>query len=207
MKKLFVTMCALMLSVTAFAQMQSGGFHLDRRSTYFGIRLGFNTSTIGGDVDSNSRTGLNLGFVAGLKCSPSIPLFLESGLYYESKGGKKVSIPIVGLPDLWKVGMDYLEIPVLMKYGIDCGNDLAVLPFVGPTFAVGIAGKVQPGKLDTFHSGRANRFDMGIKLGCGVEWNMIYAELGYHFGLANVSDIEDVDAHNGSFFMNLGINF
>jgi len=36
---------------------------------------------------------------------------------------------------------------------------------------------------------------------------MIYAELGYHFGLANVSDIEDVDAHNGSFFMNLGINF
>ena len=184
MKKLFVTMCALMLSVTAFAQMQSGGFHLDRRTTYFGIRLGFNTSTIGGDFDSNSRTGLNLGFVAGLKCSPSIPLFLESGLYYESKGGKKVSI-----------------------YGIPCTDDLAVLPFVGPTFAVGVAGKVKPGKYDTFHSDRFSRFDMGIKLGCGVEWNMIYAELGYHFGLANVSDIEDVDAHNGSFFMNLGINF
>ena len=110
MKKLFVTMCALMLSVTAFAQMQSGGFHLDRRTTYFGIRLGFNTSTIGGDFDSNSRTGLNLGFVAGLKCSPSIPLFLESGLYYESKGGKKVTVHDV--PAFTKVGMDYLEIPI-----------------------------------------------------------------------------------------------
>ena len=205
MKKLFVTMCAIMLSVTAFAQMQSGGFHLDRRTTFFGIRLGFNTSTIGGDFDSNSRTGLNLGFVAGLKCSPSIPLFLESGLYYESKGGKKVTVHDV--PAFTKVGMDYLEIPILMKYGIPCTDDLAVLPFVGPTFAVGVAGKVKPGKYDTFHSDRFSRFDMGIKLGCGVEWNMIYAELGYHFGLANVSDIEDVDAHNGSFFMNLGINF
>jgi hypothetical protein len=200
MKKILMTICAVMISAVSFAQMGSGGFHLGEGSTYYGLRLGFNSSYIGGDVDLDSRPGLNIGAVVGLKCSPSVPLFLESGLYYAPKGGKKGA---------FKTRLDYLEIPVLMKYGIDVkGVDgLAVLPYIGPTFGFGIGGKVKPGNTDAFDDGAYNRFDVGIKLGCGVEYNMVYWEMGYQWGVVNISDIDEIDAFNRSFFMNIGINF
>ena len=199
MKKILMTLCALMISAASFAQMSSGGFQLDSRSTYYGVRLGFNSAYLGGDYDLDSRMGLSLGAVLGIKCSPSIPLFLESGLYYAGKGGKKGPM---------KVRADYLEIPVLMKYGIKATNDLSVLPYIGPTFNFGISGKTKlaEGEHDTFGDNRLKRFDVGIKLGCGVEYQMVYAELGYHWGITNVSDNE-ADAFNRAFFMNIGINF
>ncbi len=202
MKKILVTLCAMMISVASFAQMGSGGFRLSEGTTYYGIRLGFNSARIGGDVDLNARPGLTIGGVVGLKCSPSVPLFLESGLYYTEKGGKKGGV---------KTRLDYLEIPVLMKYGIDIkGVDgLAVLPYVGPTFGFGIAGKIKGGGVstDSFDDGAYNRFDVGIKLGCGIEYNMVYAELGYQWGVTNISDADGIDAYNRNFFMNIGINF
>mgnify|MGYP002854019176 CR=1 FL=1 len=202
MKKILMTLCAVLISTVSFAQMRSGGFHLGEGSTYYGIRLGFNNSYIGGDDDLDARTGLNLGAVLGVKCSPSIPLFLESGLYYAAKGGKKGGV---------KTRLDYLEIPVLMKYGIDIpsADGLAILPYIGPTFGIGVSGKIKSSvsSEDSFGDGKYNRFDVGIKLGCGVEYNMVYAELGYQWGITNISDVDGNDAFNRSFFMNLGINF
>lgn len=199
MKKLLAAICLMILSAPAFAQMQSGGFHLDRRSTYYGLRLGFTSASIGGDYDLDSRAGLTIGGIVGLKCSPSVPLFLESGLYYTEKGGKEGHV---------KVREDYLEIPFLMKYGFNVGGDVAILPYVGPTFGFGIAGKTKIDGLetDTFDDNGMKRFDVGIKLGCGVEWNMLYGELGYHWGVTNISDNE-LDAFNRAFYMNIGINF
>ena len=199
MKKILMTLVAVMLSATSFAQMSSGGFQLSTGSTYYGLRLGFNSSYIGGDVDLDSRAGFVIGAVAGIRCSPSTPLFLESGLYYTEKGGKKGGA---------KVRLDYLEIPLLMKYGIKATDDLSVLPYIGPTFGFGIAGKMEPGKEDSFGDDKYGRFDVGIKLGCGVEYQMVYAELGYHWGITNISDFPgDIDAFNRSFYMNIGINF
>ena len=201
MKKILMTLVAVMISATSFAQMSSGGFQLSNGSTYYGLRLGFNSAYIGGDVDLDSRAGFVIGAVAGIRCSPSTPIFLESGLYYTEKGGKKGD---------FKTRLDYLEIPLLMKYGIRATNDLSVLPYIGPTFGFGIAGKTEDplvGKSDSFDDGAYNRFDVGIKLGCGVEYQMIYAELGYHWGITNISDMNGVDAFNRAFFMNIGINF
>lgn len=200
MKKILMTLCALMISAASFAQMSSGGFHLDNRSTYYGVRLGFTSAYIGGDWDMDSRAGFNLGAVLGIKCSPSIPLFLESGLYYTEKGGKRPGV---------KVRTDYFEIPVLMKYGIKATNDLSILPYIGPTFNLGFAGKTKYAGVDdrdSFGDDRLKRFDVGIKLGCGVEWQMMYAELGYHWGITNISD-NAADAFNRAFYMNIGINF
>lgn len=203
MKKILMTLVAVMLSATSFAQMSSGGFQLSSGSTYYGLRLGFTSAYIGGDVDSKSRGGFNIGAVLGIKCSPSTPLFLESGLYYTEKGGK------------WDVGnsrLDYIEIPLLMKYGIKATDELSVLPYIGPTFSFGVAGKTKfpgGGETDSFKEGMFNRFDVGIKLGCGVEYQMVYAELGYHWGITNISDLGAPfdDAFNRAFYMNIGINF
>lgn len=44
-------------------------------------------------------------------------------------------------------------------------------------------------------------------MGCGLAWEMLYAELGYDFGLTNIGDDYFNDTHNGAFFANIGINF
>jgi hypothetical protein len=48
---------------------------------------------------------------------------------------------------------------------------------------------------------------MGFKLGCGAEYNKIYAEIGYQFGVTNFLDDDDFSAHNNALFFNLGVNF
>ena len=102
-----------------------------------------------------------------------------------------------------------------MKYGIGIADEFAILPYVGPNFAVGVGGQtkeIHPGetaiKYDSFGSDKFNRFDVGIKLGCGFEWNMVYAEVGYNWGITNISDFrDDSETFNRAFYMNIGINF
>ena len=106
---------------------------------------------------------------------------------------------------------------MLIKYGIQASDDIAVLPFVGPTFRYGLFGgkwKTEgEGKVNSFGGDRFKRADMGIKLGCGAEYNKLYLELGYEFGIINIAGwkaangIDDGSSHNGNFFVNLGVNF
>ena len=209
MKKFLVAIMAVLFAAPSFAQYSSGGFSLSESSLYYGIRLGMTVATLTGDVvdDLGSKVGLNFGGTVGLRLSDSTPLFLESGLYYTGCGAKKKKN---------SVSMNYLELPLLIKYGIQATDDIAVLPFIGPTFRYGLfGGKTMisgVGKYDTFGDGKYKRADMGIKLGCGAEYNKLYVELGYQFGITNIADWEienhdDASVHNGALFINLGVNF
>lgn len=198
------------MSVPAFAQYSSGGFSLSESTVYYGLRLGMNISTLTGDLNSDykgSRVGLNFGGVIGLRLSDATPIFLESGLAYSGLGSKKKKN---------SVSLNYLELPILIKYGVQVSDDIAVLPFVGPAFRFGLGGKMKTegvGKVDSFGDNRFKRFDMGIKLGCGAEYNKLYLEAGYQFGIMNIAKwkaangIDDASSHNGAFFVNLGVNF
>jgi hypothetical protein len=53
---------------------------------------------------------------------------------------------------------------------------------------------------------------MGFKIGCGAEYNKLYAEVGYQFGVTNIIDDEfaagkDKSARNNALFINVGVNF
>ena len=208
MKKILLSLFTVLFAAPSFAQYSSGGFSLDQSSLYYGIRLGMNIATLTGDAgDLGSKVGLNFGGTVGLRVSDTTPIFLESGLYYTGCGAKK---------DKSSVSLNYLELPLLIKYGIQASDDIALLPFIGPTFRYGLfGGKIKsPGghKEDSFGDGRYKRADMGIKLGCGAEYNKLYLELGYQFGIANISDAvlesgDDASVHNGALFINLGVNF
>ena len=210
MKKIIITLLAMTLTTAAYSQMHSGGFKIDDRSAYYGMRLGFNSAHIGGDLDTDSRTSLNVGAVAGIKCSEDTPLFLELGIYYAGKGAK---IKDRENSTVTKVGMDYIEIPLLMKYGFEVTPEFAVIPYIGPSLAVGLGGQMKTStptnayKVDTFDKDTFKRLDVGIKFGCGFEWNMIYAELGYQWGVINISQDDFNDAFNRNFYMNIGVNF
>lgn len=204
MKKFLVSIVAALLAIPSFGQTNSGNFSISETSFYYGVRLGANFASISGDKtdDAKTKTGFNLGGVVGLRVSETTPLFLESGLYYTQRGAK-------GDGD-YKLNLNYLEIPVLIKYGFQATEDISVLPYVGPYFSMGIAGKIK-GEGDSVGSfsdeGGYNRPDMGFKIGCGAEYNMLYAEIGYQFGVANIYDSDKISQHGNALFFNIGVNF
>ena len=200
MKKILFAIVALFTAAPSFAQFSSGGFSLDEEHLYWGVRLGVNFSGIGGDIESDkSRTGMALAGIVGLRVTDSAPVFLESGLYYTERGGKELKYNNTPLAP--KGHLNYLEVPVLIKYGITTENNVAVLPFIGPYFSMGVSGSYKYLK----HP------DMGFKIGCGAEWNNLYIEGAYQFGVANIADGDevghDVSSHGHTFSLNFGINF
>ena len=209
MKKVFVAMIALFCSVSSFAQYSSGGFSLDEENLYWGVRFGLTSATLGGDLDLGAKTGMTLAGVVGLRASDSTPVFIESGLYYTERGAKK---------EKFRVGYNNLEVPILVKYGIKATDEIAILPFFGPYFSYAFNGKTKQVELDgtksvgTFDEKRAftgglKRANMGFKLGCGAEYNKIYLEVGYQFGITNVCKNDDLSAHSNALFVNFGVNF
>lgn len=212
MKKLFSAIAAMLLTVPAFAQYSSGGFELDKENLYYGVRIGMNAASLGGDLSDNtdSKVGMTLAGVVGLRVSDTTPVFLESGLYYSERGAKNI-------------GYTNLEIPVLIKYGFKATDDIAVLPFVGPYFARAGWGKtksalnanVTDGKSTSVGSfdekkawtGGLSRLNMGFKIGCGAEYNKLYLEVGYQFGVTNIAKADDLTIHSNNLFANFGINF
>ena len=204
MKKFFTAIVALMLAAPSFAQYSSGGFELDKQNLYYGVRLGMTVANLGGDFDSDSKVGMTLGGVVGLRVSESTPLFLESGLYYTERGAKDI-------------GYTNIEIPLLIKYGVKATDDIAILPFVGPYFARAGWGKtkiadetgkvVKVGTFDEKQWTGLKRLNMGFKVGCGAEYNKLYLEIGYQFGVTNISKADELSIRSNAFFTNFGVNF
>ena len=199
MKKVLVAIVSLLCSVARFGQYSSGGFELDKESLYYGIRFGGTLSSISGDIDVGSKVGLTLAGVIGLRLSSSSPVFLESGVYYTQRGAKD---------DDYEVTHNNLEFPVVVKYGVKATDDIALLPFVGPYFAYAVSADQKYKGVDVSKSfPRVNRWNMGFKLGCGAEYNKLYAEIGYQFGITNMLDDDKLSGHNNALFLNLGVNF
>lgn len=204
MKKLLFAIVAFFAAAPSFAQFSSGGFSLDEEHLYWGVRFGVNFSSISGDLKADEgRTGMTLGGVVGLRVTDSSPVFLESGLYYTQRGANKLEgFQTADVPNVKSFDghLNYLEVPVLIKYGVTTENNIAILPFLGPYFSYCVAG-------DTDY---LKRPDMGFKVGCGVEWNNLYLEALYQFGVVNICDYNnkgDFSSHGNAFGINLGINF
>lgn len=218
MKKLLSLLFAVALSVPMCAQY---GWHNARpaaglpsaryaHDAYFGLRLGAGFTTVNSDDSrldgGTTKTGLNVGIAAGYQLIPSSPLYFETGLYYTEKGGKG---NYEGKK--FSYNLNYLELPLLLKYAIPFADRGTVQPFAGGYLACGVGGKVKDyGNRQAFSSFDDNyfrRFDGGLRLGCGVQYDIVYAEAAYEFGLANIcNDVFDT-SHNRCFYLNVGVNF
>lgn len=205
MKKLFTVIISMMLALPSMAQFASGGFQLDKENVYYGARFGLAMGSLSGDTGpyDGMKAGITLAGVLGLRISSSAPVFLESGLYYTQRGGKDGS---------YSADLNCLEIPLLVKYGIQATDKIAILPFVGPYFAYGISGEREFAGLNGKEKERTyknflNHNDMGFKLGCGAEYNMLYLEIAYQFGVANISENDNLTIHANQLSINFGVNF
>lgn len=189
--------------------------HFDRRGdyndSYFGFRIGPSFSYVSSDGSAldggNWQTGLNVGVVGGIALSNYQPIYLEGGLYYIEKGGKK---NIEGNKKM-TYDLNYLEIPVVFKYKYNIDPHFSIQPQLGGYFAAGVGGKVK-NYLDrqaesSFSDDYFRRVDGGIRIGCGVQYDMFYADLTYDIGLANIGhDLFD-KTRNSGLQLNFGVNF
>lgn len=222
MKKLFL----LAIIGLSFALQTSAQFYPDGRpihpkhrynsgdvemsNTYYGLRLGLGLSTVNSDskaLDGNKvQAGLNVGFAIGTQLSPAAPVFIESGLYYTEKGGKS---EYEGKNFTYY--LNYLELPILVKYRYFATDEFSVEPFFGGYLSCGVGGKIKNyGDRKAFSSFKDNyfgRFDGGLKLGVGLSFQMMYFDLNYDFGLANIGQDDFDDTNNGCFYINFGVNF
>ena len=203
-------------TLTATAQTYSGSSFYDREnpmgtgSMYYGFRIGPTFSTVNSDdanLDGgNSQTGLTLGAVMGFQLSDDIPLFLETGLSYTEKGGKKTLTGKKMTYDL-----NYLEIPILVKYIYDIDGHFSVQPLFGGYLSYGISGKIknfgERHAHDSFSDTTLKRFDGGLRIGCGVGYDLFYADLSYDIGLSNICHDTFDTSHNGCLYLNFGVNF
>ena len=177
---------------------------------YYGLRVGFNVSNVRSDdpyLDGGSaKAGVNLGFVAGFQLVPQSPVYVETGLLYSEKGGKG---NCGGRS--FTYGLNYLEVPLVMKVMMQLDPQTTVQPFLGVYASAGVGGKIkdfnQRQAYSTFDDEGFERFDAGLRLGCGLQYSNLYAEIGYDLGLSNVSHDYFDTAQTGAFFATVGVNF
>lgn len=201
----------IVLSIPAMAQSNMTTEDYKKEYLYYyGLRLGMNLSTVssddsyldGGDI----QAGLNIGALVGFQLSPQAPVYLESGLFYTEKGGKGKN---QGKKFIYN--LNYLEVPVVIKYKFDVDGDFSVHPFAGGYMAWGIGGRIKNygdrETYKTFCEDNFKRFDGGIRLGCGFEYQILYGEMAYDLGIANIGHDDFGSSKNGCFTINFGVNF
>lgn len=233
MKKLFaLAMVALMAALPVMAQSHgyygnSGNrYDYERghsrwirnyygKDMYFGVRIGPAISHVSGDGITHAgstRTGLHLGGVVGFELTNRAPVFFETGLSYVNKGGKGDF-----LGQRHTTSLSYLELPLVFKYIHYTDMGLSIHPLFGGYLGVGVDGSIKNydiqhkynafGKNKEGEPERFNRFDGGLRIGCGAGFSMFYLDLVYDIGLANVSHDDYESSSNRTFYINFGVNF
>lgn len=177
---------------------------------YYGLRMGLSFATVNSDDKAldggSSRTGLDLGVVLGYALAKDVPVFLETGVFYKEKGGhstydgKKMTY-----------NLNYIQVPLVVKYSYVVDRSFSIQPYGGGYLAYGIGGKIKNyGDRQAFSSYSNNcfrHFDGGLRLGCGVGYNLFYADISYDIGIANVCRDEFDTSHNRCFTIDVGVNF
>ncbi|MCR5821174.1 MAG: PorT family protein [Bacteroidaceae bacterium] len=206
----------------------------DRRN-YVGVRVGLDIPQMFMGLlaaeapNRHALPGFSTGLVFGFTVSNDLPLILETGLMYMGKGvvieeNRDMTAP----QQKMKIRMHYVELPLVFKYRIDTNlDDFNLQPFFGGFFAIGAGGSTKYFGLDTtpplerhkestFRHEGFQKFDAGLKLGCGMAYQNFYFELGYELGLVNVAnddlvdfDYNEFDDHirTGNFSVSVGLNF
>lgn len=185
MKKTLLILTALLLGAgTVSAQRHE--------KNILSVRGGMNVSSLTASAEgisstSDSRIGYYIGVTDEILLSRRLPLYLETGLHFSSRGAKGDGASLRPM---------YLQVPVLVNYHIDIKNIVAIQPFAGVYYGLGIAvkAKIEDLKGDLFGSDSPlRRSDLGVRLGVGVTRKHLYFGLSYDIGCLNQLKGELVD--------------
>jgi hypothetical protein len=164
-------------------------------SQNFGVKAGLNLANMLYKNDEGTlsddfkvKPGFHIGGIADIPLIENISV--ETGILLSSKGfrydknGVKFSDNLI-----------YLDIPVTAKYSYVL-NKIKLFANAGPNFGLGLSGKYKTeieGDEDRdvkWGSGEENdlkRFDLGLLIGAGVQYDSYTVGLNYNLGLSNIA--------------------
>ncbi len=161
-----------------------------------GPRLGLNLSTLRGDV---SGYKLSPGLVAGafVMYSSLNHFGISADVLYSQRGGR---FPSNGPGDTeFTQRINYLEIPVALRYFLTLGGNFRPNIFLGPSLALPLSAKRVNQKLnnvdqpDVVNSNTFDRPDLGLLAGFQLNWpgfgarQRFLIDARYTFGLADIT--------------------
>lgn len=185
---------------------------------YFGLSAGLSVSSIHSNSSAldggKTQGGVFLGFTGGVRLTPFVPLYGESGLVYVEKGGKSSTRSSGGYTATSTYDLNYLEIPAVLRYKYYFIGGGSLEPFFGMYFACGVGGKIRNYEdrvaYSSFGGAYADafrRFDTGLRLGCGCSFLFFHVQAAYEAGLANIGKDDFDSTRNGCFMLSFGFNF
>lgn len=206
MKKTLLSLCLLMASFAAFAQLPT-----------FGVKGGVNFATLHATVDgfsgsgnSGSLTSFNVGAFVDFKFGN---VSLQPALNFTGKGGSSsVSFDDEASSNS-KVKLYYLQVPVNVVYHVPA----VVGDFyfgAGPYLGMGVSGKAKDDSGNSenvkFGSGQdeLKRTDAGLDAIVGFKFKSGFLiNANYDWGLTNITNVDGIKLTNRVFGISVGYAF
>lgn len=173
------------------------------------INAGVGTSTWVGD--HSSGTSPRFAYRVGLGVDMPIQgrFGFRTGVNFEQIGTNVDTKDIAKDLDT-HVNQMYLEVPLMgtMRFGL---KNADVVFNAGPYLAVGVGGKTKASyrgesvSEKTFGDDGLNRFDMGMDIGLGLEFDRFLVGLDTRYGFLHIAD--NTKAYNIALFFNVGYKF
>lgn len=187
-----------------------------------GVRVGLNSSSVGGDTDAYARafaglggqdlnvetsfvnrTGYTVGAYALLDFSG--PFALQPELRYIQRGFELI-VTVGSVPNRRttapEIHLDYVDIPILARYEVPVSEGVSPHVFAGPAFGFNIkAESVVSGETNDESEGTSGT-DVELEMGAGVDFDLSALGFGtgavtldgrYGYGLTNLIDSDQVD--------------
>ncbi|SHM73762.1 porin family protein [Flavobacterium saccharophilum] len=185
MKKSMLVLCTLLLCATVTAQTDK---------VKIGVKAGLNISSLTSDeneLDSSDKTGFTAGIMAEIPLAKNFSIQPEV-LY--SQQGMKFSYSDVDVQNSHyksTIGLNYLNIPVMLKYYVVKGLSVQAGPQIGILLKAN--NKYQDNFLgyenhETFNlSDYANGIDTAVNFGLGYQFkNKFYTDLRYTISYSDI---------------------
>jgi len=185
MKKSMLVLCTLLLCATVAAQTDK---------VKIGVKAGLNISSLTSDeneLDSSDKTGFTAGIMAEIPLAKNFSIQPEV-LY--SQQGMKFSYSDVDVQNSHyksTIGLNYLNIPVMLKYYVVKGLSVQAGPQIGILLKAN--NKYQDNFLgyenhETFNlSDYANGIDTAVNFGLGYQFkNKFYTDLRYTISYSDI---------------------
>lgn len=176
MKRVLLILAAVLSAVTAGAQRPER-----YEKNLLGVRAGLELSYIRAAGEyvygtTAPRMGFRLGVSDQVLLWHALPLYVETGVHFASRGGRHAGISFRPM---------YFQVPLLVTWRFHPGKRLRIRPFAGVCYGVGIGGKARMSEewADLFGaSGFLRRSDLTLRAGAEVSWRRICLSAGFDAG-------------------------
>lgn len=208
MKKSLKAIVAVVLMLSATLSVNAQGSNRVTERFHFGIRGGFSINSWRGDgADyTDALAAPTGGFAFDFQIAP-VPVFLGFGVNYLNEGAIiKIKYPYIGKTRTEKetVNASAIHLPLVFGYHFNVAPDLFVSPYAG-SFMSYIVEDMDDDDDDDDNFLEDERFNYGMRIGCGLNYKRLTFDMAYDYGLKNMGP-KHFDLRSGTFLVTIGYN-